>query len=294
VATYLDRIVAAHRRRAGADGRRLEDLVEAAAAAGPPRPFASAVAAAAVLGLAVIAEFKRRSPVKGALGEEADPAAVARDYAAGGAAALSVLTDEDFFGGSPADLTAARSSSGLPVLRKDFLVSPADVCDARVMGADAVLLIVAALSPAELERLWALARELGLDAVVEVHDEDELTVALRIIEEAGGGLLGVNQRDLETFAVDSGRAARLRPLIPEGVLTVAESGIGGPSDAARLADAGYHAVLVGETLMRAADRAGAVRGLREAAAGPAAAAASGGAGAPGAAVSGGAGAPGRR
>jgi indole-3-glycerol phosphate synthase len=264
VATYLDRIVAAHRHQAGADTRRLDDLLEAAAAAEPPRPFAGALAATVSSGLAVIAEFKRRSPSKGALDEEGDPALVAGQYASGGAAALSVLTEGPFFGGDPDDLAQARRSSGLPVLRKDFTVSPLDVVEARLMGADAILLIVAALSPGELSRFGGLARELGLACLVEVHDEAELERAVTVLDEVGAGLIGVNQRDLQTFSVDTGRAARLRPLIPDGVVAVAESGVGGPEDAARLAEAGYHAVLVGETLMRAADRAGAVASLREA------------------------------
>ena len=155
--------------------------------------------------LAVIAEVKRRSPSKGPLDAGLDPAAVAADYEAGGAACVSVLTDEEFFGGSPADLAAARSACGLPVLRKDFTVSRADVCDARLMGADAVLLIVAALSDDELSSFLGLAQELSLDALVEVHDEAELERAL----DAGAELVGVNQRDLTTFAVDPERAARL-------------------------------------------------------------------------------------
>ena len=265
MATYLDRIVAAHRRQASTDTRRVDELLEAAALAEPPRPFADAVAATASTGLAVIAEFKRRSPAKGALGETADPALVAEQYGSGGAAALSVLTDGPFFGGSPDDLARARQGSGLPVLRKDFTVAPVDVAEARLMGADAILLIVAALSPSELSRFATMARELLLSCLIEVHDEDDLERAITVLDEVGAGMVGVNQRDLQTFSVDPERAARLRPLIPDGVVTVAESGVGGPEDAARLAGEGYHAVLVGETLMRAADRAAAVASLREAA-----------------------------
>jgi indole-3-glycerol phosphate synthase len=264
MATYLDRIVAAHRRQASTDTRRLDELLEAAALAEPPRPFAEAVAAAASSGLAVIAEFKRRSPAKGSLAEATDPALVAEQYRSGGAAALSVLTDGPFFGGSPDDLARARRASGLPVLRKDFTVAPVDVVEARLMGADAILLIVAALSASELSRFAAMARELRLSCLIEVHDEHELERAITVLDEAGGGLVGVNQRDLQTFSVDLERAARLRPLIPDGVVTVAESGVGGPEDAGRLEDEGYHAVLVGETLMRATDRAAAVASLREA------------------------------
>ncbi|MGO9456214.1 MAG: indole-3-glycerol phosphate synthase TrpC [Acidimicrobiales bacterium] len=256
--TYLAEIVAAHRAAARGDRRDVDELTERAlACAWELRPFAAALAARAVDGLAVVAEVKRRSPSKGDLDAGLDPAAVAASYAAGGATCLSVLTDGDFFGGSPDDLAAARAAVGLPVLRKDFTVSLADVCDARLMGADAVLLIVAALSDTELAELWGLAGRLGLDALVEVHDRDEVARAL----DAGARLLGVNQRDLSTFEVDGERAVRLAAEIPEDVVAVAESGIGGPADAGRLAAAGYQAVLVGESLVRAGDRSAAVAAL---------------------------------
>jgi indole-3-glycerol phosphate synthase len=258
MSTYLSEIVAAHRAAAESDRRDLDDLVERALAAPPPRPFTAALAdTAAGGGLAVVAEVKRRSPSKGELAPDLDPAELASAYAAGGATCLSVLTDLRYFGGSPEDLAAARGATDLPVLRKDFTVGPADVCDARLMGADAVLLIVAALSDGELTSLAALARWLGVDALVEVHDEVELGRAL----DAGAELVGVNQRDLATFAVDGDRAARVATAIPPGVVAVAESGIGGPPDAARLAAAGYQAVLVGESLVRSADRAAAVAAL---------------------------------
>jgi indole-3-glycerol phosphate synthase len=207
--------------------------------------------------MAVIAEIKRRSPSRGDLAVGLDPAAVAASYEAGGAACLSVLTDAQFFGGSPADLAAARGAVELPTLRKDFTVSGADVCDARLMGADAVLLIVAALDDDELVGLRSLADELGLAALVEVHDEAELERALA----AGADLVGVNQRDLFTFDVDRHRAERLAPVIPDGVVKVAESGVGGTADAASLARAGFDAVLVGEMLVGAADRETALRSL---------------------------------
>jgi indole-3-glycerol phosphate synthase len=254
--TYLSEIVAAHRRMAAADRRDLGELVSRALDAPQPRPFAQALRSDTE-GLSVIAEVKRRSPSKGALAEHLDPAAVARAYAAGGAACLSVLTDEAFFGGSVADLAAARSASGLPVLRKDFTVAPTDVCDARLIGADAVLLIVAALSQDELVALYELAGRLGLDALVEVHDEPELERALAL----GPRLLGVNQRSLATFDVDPMRALRLAPEIPPDVVAVAESGIGGPKDARRLADAGYDAILVGESVVTSGDPSAAVRAL---------------------------------
>lgn len=256
--TYLDRIVAAHRAAAAVDMRALEPLVSAARAAPATRGFRAAIDAAAAHELAVIAEIKRKSPSKGDLAPDLDSAALAKEYAAGGAACLSVLTDTDFFGGSADDLGAARDAADLPVLRKDFTVSMLDVADARLMGADALLLIVAALNEAELAVLHVLAGAVGLDVVVEVHDERELELALGV----GATLVGVNQRDLVTFQVDPGRAVRMAPLIPDGVLRIAESGVTGADDARRLADAGYHAVLVGEHLVRSPDAAAAVMGLR--------------------------------
>ncbi|MGH9089275.1 MAG: indole-3-glycerol phosphate synthase TrpC [Acidimicrobiales bacterium] len=253
--TYLAEIVAAHRRAAAGDDRDPDRLVAEARAAPAAPPFVEALLACP--GLAVIAEVKRRSPSKGPLAPDLDPAALAAGYAAGGASCLSVLTDHDYFGGSPADLAAARRASGLPALRKDFTVSVADVCDARRMGASAVLLIVAALTDDELARFVSLADQLDLDALVEVHGDDELERALA----AGARIVGVNQRDLTTFAVDDERAERLAAAIPAGVVAVAESGITDWRDAARLAAAGYQAVLVGESLVRAPDAVAAVAAL---------------------------------
>jgi len=255
--TYLTGILASHRARAAADTRAVDDLVDLARSCAPTRPFGRSVSVPAGGEVAVIAEIKRRSPSKGPLDLELDPEQLSRDYEAGGAACLSVLTDEEFFGGSPADLAAARSAGGLPVLRKDFTVSPHDVCDARLMGADAVLLIVAALSDDELSGLLTLAEELTLEALVEVHDSVELERALG----AGARFVGVNQRDLHTFAVDGARALRLVAEIPPEVVAVAESGIGGAADVDALARAGYQAVLVGESLVRAPDRRAAVAAL---------------------------------
>src|ERR1700733_8857737 len=184
--TYLADILTAHRARAAADGRAVSDLVEQAGNAPPPRDFVGALQGSR---LTCIAEIKRRSPSKGDLDPGLQADLVAKDYVAGGASCLSVLTDVDFFGGSTADLAVAREASGLPVLRKDFTVQEADVVDARLMGADAVLLIAAALSDAELLACAALAASLGLAALVEVHDEGELARALA----AGAGLVGVNQ-----------------------------------------------------------------------------------------------------
>jgi indole-3-glycerol phosphate synthase len=256
VPTYLDTILDTHRAAAAADPRPLDELVEAARVEAPTRGFAAALTAAD--GLAVIAEVKKRSPSRGDLAPELIPSVLAKAYADGGATCLSVLTDAEFFGGSPADLGEARAAVDLPVLRKDFTVSDRDVCDARIIGADAVLLIVAALSDDELVAFATLGAELGLDALVEVHDEAELERALA----AGAALVGVNQRDLTTFEVDTNRAVRVAGAIPDGVVRVAESGITGPDDAARLADAGYHAVLVGESLVTSPDPAAAVRALR--------------------------------
>ncbi|NNE12702.1 MAG: indole-3-glycerol-phosphate synthase, partial [Ilumatobacter sp.] len=208
--------------------------------------------------LAVISEIKRRSPSKGDLFADLDPAELAQQYATGGASCLSVLTDEEFFGGSSADLAAARAACDLPVLRKDFTVSAHDVVDARLMGADCVLLIAAALDPAELVELHALAVDIGLDVLVEIHDESELDAALR----AEASVIGVNQRDLVTFEVDHQRAVRVGAAIPDGVVKVAESGVRGPADARALRAAGYDAVLVGETLVIAGDPTAAVAALR--------------------------------
>jgi indole-3-glycerol phosphate synthase len=256
VATYLDRIIHDHRAKAADDQRPFESLRDAALAQPAARGFAQALAAAD--GLAVISEVKRASPSKGDLNVGLDPAGVARAYESGGATCLSVLTDEDWFRGSADDLRSARSAVAIPVLRKDFTVAAADLCDARIMGADAVLLIVAALDDAELADFHGLATEIGLDVLVEVHDEPELERALAV----GASLVGVNQRDLVTFEVDTQRAVRMAPQMPEGVIRVAESGVRGVADATLLLDAGYHAVLVGESLVTAGDHAAAVAALR--------------------------------
>lgn len=251
----LEAILAYHRRRAGDDPRPTDALLQQAGAASGPRHFEAAVAEP---GLSVIAEVKRRSPSKGDIRMNLDPAALARSYAEGGAACVSVLTDEQHFGGAMQDLVEAREASNLPVLRKDFTVSANDVCDARIAGADAVLLIVAALSPEELREFLALAGELGMAALVEAHSEDDVDRAVS----AGARIVGLNQRDLRDFSVDPGRAARLAKLVPQDVLKVAESGISDRDDAVRARDAGYDAVLVGEALVRSPDPAALVRELR--------------------------------
>lgn len=258
--SYLSPILAAHRAEAADDPRPVDALIEFAHATATPRPFAAALVTSG-FGIAVIAEVKRRSPSKGDLAIDLVPGVLAQAYADGGARAISVLTDRRYFGGSPEDLWEARTATELPILRKDFTVSDADVCDARIMGADAVLLIVAALDDAELKAFAALAAELDLDALVEVHDEAEAERALA----AGATLIGVNQRDLRSFAVDANRAERVGRSLPEGIVRVAESGVRDADDAARLSDAGFHAVLVGESLVTSADPAAAVRRLRGAA-----------------------------
>jgi indole-3-glycerol phosphate synthase len=256
MATYLDRILARHREVAEADTRSLDQLVEQASAQPSARGFAAALREPGPLH--VISEIKRRSPSKGDLNIGLDAAVLAGQYERGGASCLSVLTDVEFFGGSVADLQAARAACSLPVLRKDFTVSAHDVCDARIMGADCVLLIAAALSTDELVRFHRLATEVGLDVLVEIHDERELEAALA----ADATMVGVNQRDLVTFQVDHERALRMAGVIPDGVVKVAESGVRGRDDAAALHAAGYHAVLVGETLVTSADPADSVRLLR--------------------------------
>jgi len=259
MATYLDRIVARHRELAGADERSLSAEVARVAMLDPVRPFAAGLRAAAATGeMAVISEIKRRSPSKGALNVDLDPSDLAAAYSSGGASALSVLTDHEFFGGSVADLQAARGAVALPVLRKDFTVAALDVCDARAMGADCVLLIAAALSHDELVAFHAVADDVGIEVLVEIHDERELAAALA----AGASMVGVNQRDLVTFQVDHERAVRMAGIIPDDVVKIAESGVRDAADAANLRAAGYHAILVGETLVTAADPAAVLRSLR--------------------------------
>jgi indole-3-glycerol phosphate synthase len=260
MSTYLDRIGAWHREKAAADRRLLAELGARAHDSAPPRDFLGALRACrarAETSVGVIAEIKRRSPSKGAIAPGLDPAEVAHDYASGGASCLSVLTDSEYFGGDAADLTTARAAVGLPVLRKDFTVAPADLYDARIMGADAVLLIVALLEPGELAELHGLGRELAMAVLVEVHDEKELERALSV----GAELVGVNQRDLHSFEVDRARAARVAKQIPEGTLKVAESGIESRAEVAALAAAGFDGVLVGESLLRSHDRRAAVAAL---------------------------------
>lgn len=206
----------------------------------------------------IVAEIKRRSPSRGEIRAEFEPAAIARSYEEAGAAALSVLTDARYFGGGLGVLATVRAATGIPLLRKDFVVDAYQVDETRVAGADAVLLIVAALARGELAALHARAAALGLDALVEVHDEAELEIALG----EGAELIGINNRDLRTFETDLAVTERLAPLIPPGRVVVAESGILRHRDVMRLAKAGAHAFLVGESLMREADVGKALRVLR--------------------------------
>ena len=206
----------------------------------------------------MIAEIKRRSPSKGVLREGIDAVDLACAFEGGTASCLSVLTDDVSFGGSIDDLRQARAATAIPVLRKDFTVSELDVCDARIMGADCVLLIAAALSQPELASFYQLANEIGLDVLVETHDEDEVERALLV----GATLIGVNQRDLVTFQVDHERAVRMAAAIPNGVVKVAESGVRDANDAQSLRNAGYDAVLVGESLIISNDPAALIGSLR--------------------------------
>jgi indole-3-glycerol phosphate synthase len=207
--------------------------------------------------VALIAEVKHASPSKGVLIEPFDPVALAATYAQNGAAAISVLTDEAFFRGSLDHLTAVHRAVSVPVLRKDFVIDPYQVYEGRAAGADAILLIVAALADAQLAELHALVRSLGMAALVEVHHEEELARALRV-EPA---LIGINNRDLQTFQVDLSTAARLARFAPTGVTLVAESGVHTRADMRRMAQAGAHAVLIGEALVQAGDIAAQVREL---------------------------------
>lgn len=254
-ATYLDKILDRHRQSAAADTRSIGPLIDEAKTLPPARGFRAALAANEKL--AVISEIKRRSPSKGDLNIGLDPAEWAATYQRGGASCLSVLTDVDAFGGSVADLQTARAACSLPVIRKDFTVDERDVLDTRIMGADCVLLIAAALDRQELTAFHQLATEIGLDVLVEIHDEPELEHAL----DAKATLIGVNQRDLVTFQVDHERAIRMGGVIPDHAVKVAESGVRGGDDARMLEAAGYHAVLVGETLVTSGDPAAALAEL---------------------------------
>lgn len=246
--TILDEIIAAKRLEVAARRDEVSEsaLAAHAAEAPPARDFAAALGGDAV---ALIAEFKRRSPSAGRIRADLDPASVGRSYQKGGAAAISVLTDKPYFGGELADLRAVSDAVGIPVLRKDFIIDAYQVAEARVWGADAVLLIAAALPVQKLRELREEAERYGMAALVEAHDGDELEAAL----DSGAGVVGINNRDLRTFKVDLAVTEALAPEVPRGVLLVGESGVGGRDDVARMAAAGADAVLVGGGLMQEAD-----------------------------------------
>lgn len=206
-------------------------------------------------GINLIAEIKKASPSKGVIREDFDPEAIARIYEGSGVAAISVLTEEEYFQGKAAYLKMVSEKFSRPVLMKDFIIDELQIYEGRYCGASAVLLIVAALSDAELKQLLAVSRRLDLDALVEVHDESELARALR----CGADIIGINNRDLHTFEVDVATSESLMPLMPKDKVTVSESGISSPEEVARLAQAGVHAVLIGETFLRERDIAAKIK-----------------------------------
>jgi len=241
----------------------LRELVARAADAAPTRGFSTAIEAKIAARVpAVIAELKKASPSKGVIRADFDPAAIARSYAAGGAACLSVLTDVDFFQGADEYLQQARAACALPVLRKDFIIDAWQVHEARVLGADCILLIAAALDDAHLAELTTLAMDLGMDVLVEVHDIDELERALQITSVNGRApLLGINNRNLRTFEVSLDTTLALHNAVPRDRILVTESGIVVPADVERMRSAGIDAFLVGEAFMREADPGAALQRL---------------------------------
>lgn len=261
--------ICADKRRAVAAAQAARPFVQVAldAALAPPvRRFSAALERAqAAGGYALIAEIKRASPSRGLIRADFDPPGLARAYAAGGAACLSVLTDEPYFQGTPEHLVAARDAVSLPVLRKDFILDPYQVAEARAIGADCVLLIMAALSDAEAASLEMAAHERGMEVLAEVHDRAELDRALRLPIR----MIGINNRNLKTLQVDLSVTEELAPRIPSDRLVVSESGLSAPADLTRMAGVGVRAFLVGEALMKEADVAAATRALlRQAATAP--------------------------
>ena len=256
----LDRIMEVKRTEVAASRRQLSlEAVQARAMAAPaPRDFVGALRAKVATGrAAVIAEIKRASPSKGVLRPDFDPVSIARSYEKHGAACMSVLTDKEFFQGSEEHLKAARAACGLPALRKDFMLDPYQVFEARALGADCILLIAAALSREAMRELESVAAGLGMAVLVEVHDATELDAAL----ELKTPLLGINNRNLRTFETRLETTLDLLPRVPPGRLVVTESGILAPQDVARMRARGVHAFLVGEAFMRAADPGAALQQL---------------------------------
>lgn len=247
-------VTAARRADARARSNQIAELRARVAELEPARGFAQALAAES---LSLIAEVKRSSPSVGVINHDIDPAERAAAYQAGGASAVSVLTEPEHFAGSLEDLRSARSGCDLPIIRKDFLCEELHLLEARVAGADAILLIVAALDPSELADLHEMARGFGLDVLVEVHDEDEVGTAL----EAHARIVGINTRNLKTLEVDPSQIAKVRPSIPDGVLIVGESGIKQRSDVEAIEGLGVDAILVGEALMRSTDVAATIDSL---------------------------------
>lgn len=235
----------------------LADLAARASEQTAPRGFEAALRQRAQTGFALIAEIKKASPSKGLIRADFDPPAHARAYEAGGATCLSILTDAPYFQGHEDYLVAARAACALPVLRKDFMVDPWQCAEARAIGADAILIIVAALDDSQMAEIEAAACEQGMDVLVEVHNEEEMERAARLRSR----LIGVNNRDLKRFVTDLGTTARLAPLAPKGAFLVAESGINSHADVVSLAASGAKAFLVGESLMRHADVTAATRAL---------------------------------
>jgi len=244
--SILERIVAAKRAEVAAAKKKITDIKARAAAAPPVRDFLAALRAKQP---AVIAEIKRASPSRGVLRADYDPAAIAKSYENAGAACMSVLTDMEFFQGAPEHLTQARSACGLPALRKDFLIDPYQVYEARALGADCVLLIVACLDDAQMRELESLAHKVGMAVLVEVHDAAELARALKLKTP----LIGINNRNLRSFETRLETTIELLPRIPPGRLVITESGILSKTDVARMRQNGVHAFLVGEAFMRAPD-----------------------------------------
>jgi indole-3-glycerol phosphate synthase len=256
----LDKITAYKREEiAAAKARRPLEATEAAARTAPPvRPFAAAIRTRIAAGApALVAEIKKASPSKGLIRADFDPGTLATAYKAGGAACLSVLTDGPSFQGAPEYLTQARAASGLPVLRKDFMLDRYQVAEARALGADCILIIMAAVDDLMAGTLCAYATAWGMDAIAEVHNESELDRALKL----DCRLIGINNRDLKTFATTLETTERLAPGVPKSRIVIAESGIAGNADLQRLARCGVHAFLVGESLMRQPDVAAATREL---------------------------------